>query len=129
MLKSILLIFILALNQTAYADDCGDDVQVVTKGQVVKCDGVLLSDAASKKANEAVNDAKYYKTLSDKLYQREDYTNKEVNILDQRLKLYIDQSQALATTVQQDKWEKILYFSLGVIVTGVAFYGAKQITK
>lgn len=128
MLKSI-LVFILLFNQTAFADDCGDDVQVVTKGQVVKCDGVLLSPDASKKANEAIDDAKYYKGLSDKLYQRQSYTDKEIDTLDQRLKLYVDQSQTLATTVQEDKWQKFIYFGLGVLATGIAVYGAKQITK
>lgn len=116
-------------SNVSFADDCGDDVQVVTKGQVVKCDGVLLSPDASKKANEAVDDSKYYKTLSDKLYQRQSYADKEIDTLDQRLKLYVDESQTLATKVQEDKWEKVLYFGLGVIVAGVSVYGAKQITR
>lgn len=126
--KALILSVLMFTSNISFADDC-DDVQVVTKGQVVKCDGVLLSPDASKKADEAIDDAKYYKGLSDKLYQREDYTNKEIDTLDQRLKLYVDQSQKEATIVQADKWEKVLYFGLGVIVTGVAAYATKQVTK
>lgn len=129
MLKSILMVCILALNQTAFADDCGDDVQVVTKGTVIKCDGVLLSTDAAKKTDEAIADAKYYKTLSDKLYQREDYTNKEIDTLDQRLKLYVDESQTLAKQVTEDKYEKFIYFGLGILATGIAVYGAKTLSR
>lgn len=128
----ILLAAILLFTQLTFAD-CPEDVQVITKGQVANCDGILLSPAASKKANEAADDAKYYKALSDKLFERRVQTDKETEILDKRLKLYMEQSQVLAEGLtrkeNEDKWQRIMYFGLGVVATGIAVYGAAQITK
>lgn len=130
MLKQLAMVVLLSLPQTGLAD-CPDPVQVINKGQVANCDGVLLSPDASKKADEAIQDAKYYKNLSDQLLLRRDATNKEISVLDQRLKLYMDQSQTLASELtgkeNEDKWQKIMYFGLGVLATGIAVYGASQL--
>ena len=126
----LILIFSL-ITQTALANQCPEDIQVITKGDVANCDGLLFSPEASKKADESIQDAKYYKELAEKLKERQSYADKEINVLDQRLKLYIDQSQILAEQVHrkesEDKWQKLIYFGLGVLATGVAVYGASKI--
>lgn len=128
----LILAAIFLFTQLSFAD-CPEDVQVITKGQVANCDGILLSPAASKKANETADNAKYYKDLSDRLMQRRTETDKEITVLDKRLKLYMDQSQVLAEGLtrkeNEDKWQRIVYFSLGVLATGIAVYGAAQITR
>jgi hypothetical protein len=121
---------ILTFTSVSWAD-CPEDIQVVTKGQIVNCDGILLSPIASKKADEAIQDSKYYKALSDKLIERQDYTTKEMNILDKRLQLYVEQSQILSKELvykeNQDKWQKFVWFGLGVAVSGLAVYSASQL--
>ena len=128
MIKTILLVIL--VNQTVWAG-CPDSIQVITKGQVANCDGLLFSPEASKQVDENKQDLDYYKNLSEKLQIRKGYTDQEINILDQRLKLYVDQSQALAVQVNRnesdDKWQKIMYFGLGVFATGIALYGASKI--
>lgn len=130
---SILLVYVLIFSQTTFAGDCPEDVQVIEKGQIANCSGVLLSPEASKKVDETQEDAKYYKTLSDKLQLRYDYMGKEVNLLDQRLKLYVDQSEVLAREVHrkesEDKWQKFIYFGLGVFATGIAVYSVSKIDR
>jgi hypothetical protein len=122
--KSILLVYVFTLNQTAGAN-CPEDIQVIEKGQVANCSGVLLSPEASKKADEAIEDSKYYKELSGALFKRRDLTNKEINILDQRLKLYQEQSERLAVQLSNkessETWKNFGYLALGVIITGVAY--------
>lgn len=129
-MKNVLLVLLLVLNQTGFAD-CPQDIQEVHKGETVNCDGLLFSPEASKKVDEIVQDAKYYKELADKLIQRKELTDKELNVLDQRLKLYQDQSRLLADQLTKnennDKWEKIGYFSLGVLATGLSVYAATQL--
>lgn len=120
--KFKLLLIILIFSQSVFADDkCLEPVYVLDKGQAAPCSGVLLSPEASKKADEALQDAKYYKGLSEDLFKRRDLTNKEINILDQRLKLYIDLSQSQARQLSYSEWEKFGYLALGVIITGVAY--------
>lgn len=127
---SILILFVFNFNQSVWAK-CPEDVQVLEKGQVANCDGLLFSPEASKKADEAIQDVKYYKSLTDKLGSRIEYSNKETDILEKRLKLYIDQSNILADQMvkkeNEDKWQKVIYFGLGVIATGIAVYGASQL--
>ena len=133
-LKTILLVLLLVPSQTTWAaDKCPEDVQVIDKGQVANCSGVLLSPDASKKADESIEDAKYYKGLSDKLQLRISYSIKETDILETRLKLYMDQSQTLAEALvkeeHQSDWQKFGYILLGVIVTGVAVNVASDFTR
>lgn len=127
----LLITIILLFNQIAWANKCPEDIQVLEKGQVANCDGLLFSPEASKKADEAIEDVKYYKSLTDKLGSRIDYSNKETEILEKRLKLYIDQSNILADQMikkeNEDKWQKVIWFGLGVIATGAAFYGASHL--
>jgi len=120
-LITILTVYSFGFSQTSWAN-CPEDVQVITKGQAAPCDGILLSPTASKKVDEDQQDLKYYKSLSEKLQVRQDYSNKENEILDQRLKLYIDQSQTLASELSRQKnyseLQKYGYLLLGVIITG-----------
>lgn len=130
MLFKLAISLILTFTSTSWAD-CPEDVQVLAKGQVANCDGLLMSPKASKKADEAIQDAKYYKLLSDKLIERQDYTTKEINILDQRLKLYVEQSNTLAKELvykeNQDKWQRFVWFGAGILVAGLSVYAAAQL--
>lgn len=133
-MKSILLVLILVLNQTAFAaDTCPDDVQVINKGQVANCSGLLFSPEASKQMDEAIADSKYFKEVNGKLIERKKLTDEEISILDQRLKLYMNESNVLAKELSsrnsESSFQRIIYFGLGVLATGVAVYGASQLNK
>jgi len=129
-MKHLALALIFAFTNTAWAD-CPEHVQLIVKGEPAVCDGVLMSPDAFKKADEAVQDVHYYKLINEKLNERQVLVNKEIEILDKRLKLYMDQSQVLASELtdrnSESKWEKLIYFSLGVFATGIAVYGASHL--
>lgn len=124
-----LLIFSL-ISSTSFAS-CPKNVQVIQKGQEANCDGFLFSDEAEKKAAQAIEDSKYYKKLNERLEQRKKLTDKEIEVLDKRLKLYIEQSETLAERLNkretQNSWERVLWFSLGIVVTGLAVKGASEL--
>lgn len=133
-MKSILLVYILVLNQTAMAaDQCPEDIQELNKGQVANCSGLLFSPEASKQVDEMAADSKYFKEVNVKLLQRKELTDKEISVLDQRLKLYMNESQVLATELTRresdNSYQKFLYFGLGVLATGISFYGASKLTS
>lgn len=127
----ILLVSLLIIPNYSFANSCPEPVQIIQAGQTANCDGFLFSDDAEKKASQAIDDATYYKDLSELLHKRSELSNKQIGILDQRLNLYMTSSNELAKEVvrkrDQDFWQKTIYFSLGVIVTGIAFYGASKL--
>lgn len=128
MIKYLLILLLIAPPIHA---DCPEDVQAISKGEVANCDGLLFSEDAARKADASIQDAKYYKNLSELLTKRSELSNKEIDVLTNRLELYINQSEILAKEVyrkeSEDKWQKLVYFGLGVIATGVAVYGASQL--
>lgn len=127
----VFMAIILFWTQVTFANECPEDIQIIEKGQVANCDGLLFSKEAALEVDKTQKDAKYYKELSTNLLERRELTNKEISVLDKRLKIYMDQSTLLAKEVhrkeKQDKWQQFIWFGLGVLATGVAVHGAGQL--
>jgi len=131
-MKHYLVIFIFLFSQFTYAK-CPDNVQVIKKGEVANCDGLLFSPEASKKVDDTQSDVVYLEKITAHLLKRRDLSIKEVETLDKRLHLYIEQSEILAKQLhrkeKEDKWQKMIYFGLGILATGIAVHGASQLTR
>lgn len=132
MTKVILsVLLILTLIPVQSMGQCKESVTVLEMGQEAPCTGFLLSPEAEQKASEDASDAEFYKALTVRLEHRKILTDKEIGILDKRLQIYIEQSEVLAERVskreRQSKWEKVIWFGLGIIVTGAAVSGAKRL--
>lgn len=129
--KTILIVYFLVLNQTAMAAECKEAVKLLKEGEKAECTGFLFSPEAEKKASQSYDDAKYYKDLSDLLHKRNQLTNEEIKVLDERLKLYQDQSYLLAEQLnkkeREDFWQKTIYFGMGILATSIAVYGASKL--
>lgn len=132
-MKFINFLVVVLFSINVSATECKEAVTLINEGQKAECTGFLFSPDAEKKASQAYDDAKHYKELSELLHRRSELTNQEIKILDERLKLYQDQSHLLAQEVQkkekEDFWQKTLYFGLGIVATSVAIYGAAQLGK
>lgn len=132
-LLSIFLVLLLLAPQSALALECKHEVSLLEEGQKAPCTGFLFSPDAEKKASQAVDDVKYYKDLSEMYQKRTDLANKELQVMDERLKLYMNTTTELAQEVnrkeRQDFWQRTLYFGLGILVTSIAVYGASQLNK
>lgn len=133
MIKKWLIILVFLCNSVTFAQSCPEDIQAIEKGQVANCTGTLISPDATKKFDEALQDVEYYEKLTEQLYKRRELSIKEVETLDKRLQLYMEQSETLAKEVykkeKEDKWQKVIYFGLGVVATGIAVYGAGQLNR
>jgi hypothetical protein len=132
-IKTILLVCLFGIFQTAHADSCDKAVVLLKKGEPAPCEGFLFSPDAEKKASQAVDDAKYYKDLSELLHSRNDLLQKQLAINDERLMLYMKTTEELAQEVvrkqHEDFWQKAAYFGLGIAVTGLSIYAAAQAIK
>jgi len=122
---------ILVISSIQGFGECKNSVELLEKGQIAPCTGLLYSPNADKQAAQDNIDAKHYKDLSDLLYKRQELTTKDISILDQRLHLYMEQSNTLATQLHKkerdSEWQKFIYFGLGVLATGAAFYGVSHL--
>ena len=126
------LIFFLLLPSLGFAN-CKQPVQLLEQGSPAPCTGLLYSEDADKQAAEDHADTIFYKDLTLRLEKRKELTDKEIQILDKRLQLYISQSELLAErlhkTETRSQWEKILWFGMGIFVTGLAVHGASQLAN
>lgn len=125
----LLLCVFMVYSQCSYSD-CPKDVQVIKQGQAANCDGFLFSDEAERDAEDYKNSADYFKELSDALKEKSRLQADENKILEQRLKLYVDTTQTLSQDLaKRDTNEtlyRFVYFSLGVLVTGVIAVNVKK---
>lgn len=126
----ILLATIFLFSQVTFAA-CENDVELLKKGEVSPCTGLLYSPAADDEANRAFENAEKFKNINDLLVKKNIAMETQNEIVEKRLNLYITESQILAERLtkkeNRSEWQKVLYFSLGVLATGIAVYGAKQI--
>lgn len=115
-----LLAFLLSFNALA---DCPQKVTPIEKGEVAICEGFLFSDQAEKEASKAKRDAEFHKSVNELLTRKADLQAKEINILERRLNLYVQQSDVLAKNLAQrdntDSLYKMGYFIVGAVITGV----------
>jgi len=125
-----ILITLLLVSNTALAN-CEKPVTLIEKDNPAPCTGFLFSPEQEKAAYQATEDAKHYKLLSEKLTERQRLQTEQISVMDQRLQLYMDQSNTLAQEVNKEKnnnfWHKTLYFGLGIVVTGLAVSAAKDL--
>jgi len=116
--KKIILAVVLALTNPT-----GATVYPIKKGASAQTDGFLFDNDSEREAAQYRIDADYYKTLSDKLNEKVTLEEKENQILEQRLQLYMSEAGALAKNQAVSESTERLYllgaFALGVI--GTAF--------
>lgn len=130
----IIVIFSIAIcNNFAIASDCLESVTLLNKGTPSPCTGFLFSPEAEQQVTSDSLDLEYYKTLSKRMEERYDLMLQQNEILDKRLKLYMDQSYQLSKEIQEKEDKSSLktigWFLLGVGVTGLAVYGAGQLNN
>lgn len=104
---------------------CPNKVSPIKKGEVAKCDGFIFTNEAEKEAAEYRDDYKYYKSLYEKYKDRSIKQSESEQILEKRLKLYMDQSEKLAKYSTDSDLQKAIYFGLGFLV----MYGAYQVAR
>jgi hypothetical protein len=127
---TIILLVILGLSvpTIGYADNC--NVAPIKKNAPAPCDGFYFNKDAEKQAETYRDDVSYYKALSDKLTDRAKTQDNENAVLEQRLKLYMDETQSLskdiATHDSNETWIRLGYFVLGVVGTGLVVRNLRQ---
>lgn len=129
-LLSFLMISLMVINNT---NVFAQEAVMIKKDERAPFEGVLFPlDQANKMRYKLIEcdikiqlNESYERTV--KLYkQNETYQDNKVNLL---LKQNDELSKSLTESKSVSDFQKILWFGLGVIATGLAVYGAKQISR
>ena len=127
-LLSFLMIGLITINSSF-----AQEAVMIKKDERAPFEGVLFPlDQANKMRYQLIEcdikkelNASYERTI--KLYkENESYQENKVNIL---MKQNDELSKALTESKSTTDLQKILWFSLGVLATGLAVYGASKITR
>lgn len=132
LLKKLLVTLLISLTSVnSYCQVSSPDVVFLNKGSVTAFDGYLFPPAKAilmKKELLELDElralaASYQKTIDD-YAKNEDLENYKVNtLLEQNDKL----SDALYKKEDRSKYENWFWFGIGIVVTGLAVYGAGRL--
>lgn len=112
------LVISLSLSSISYAT-----VQPIKQGDPAPYDGFVFDHESEQIASNYRADAEFYKNITEKLYEKIDLQDKNSEILEKRLQLYINESNVLIKDRAQAETTERLYllgaFALGVVATGL----------
>ena len=125
----ILIASIFLFTQVSWAA-CQEDVQLIRKNEVANCTGYLYSPGADEKANDVFEERDYLKDTNDLLTKKNNIILSQNEILERRLELHIKQGDILAKQLvrkeNQVYCNKTIYFTLGILATGLAVKSVQQ---
>lgn len=127
-LCSLVISISLALNVPVYCDD----PSFQQKGYKLTQDSWIFSPDKAKDVRNRLVDLDTEKQLNESLNKSLSLEQSMNKIQDDKITLLLKQNNDLVQSVDQNRgmndWSKILWFTLGVVVSGLAIYGAKGLS-
>lgn len=124
----ILLIFILTINISF-----GQESKFLKKDSLVPFDGYLVTPQRVEELRKGILERDKYKLLNESLEKSLSLEKTNNELQEKKVTLLTEQNDRLGQTLGETRnssdFNKILWFSLGIIATGLAIYGAKQLQK
>ncbi len=122
------IIFILVL-QTAFAQD----VTKLNKDEKAPYEGYLFPPQKASELKDAVIERDGYKLLNHSLEKSLELQKKNIDLQEQKVDIVLEQNFKLTKSLNDERsmtsWERIGWFTLGVLGTGLAVYGASKINR
>ncbi len=130
MIRLIWSIFLsIALTSNSYADD----VISLSKGEASPYTGILFPKDQADQMRVQLLERDTFKAMYDSAQKSIDYYKTDEEYNQKKLTIISEQNDKLASSLyterQSSEWSKIMWFSLGVVATGLAVYGASQLQK
>lgn len=126
-------LIILTIVSNSFFAHAEEGVTSITKGTPAPYDGVLLNNDKANQLRKDLLDLDTEKELNKSLQRsmdfykiKDEYSSNQINILlEQNMKL----NGALNSELNNDKYQNLLWFSLGVLATGLSVYAAQKIIQ
>lgn len=109
------------------------DVQYLSKDQKAPFEGFLFTASKASELKDAVIERDNYKLINLSLEKSLELEKKNSELQNQKVNVVLEQNLNLTKSLNEERsmtnWERVLWFGLGVIGTGLAVYGASKIAK
>lgn len=123
-------LLILLLISNSFADE---EVVYLEKGKQSPYTGYLFTPEKADSIRKQLIEGDTYKLLNQSLEKSLELEHKTVDLSNLKITNLSEQNDKLAKSLYEERsmsnWERIGFFALGVIGTGLAVYGIKQATK
>lgn len=128
---SIIVSNIFLFTSTVKAED--NKVVLIEKGQSAPYSGLLFPKEDANKIRVELLELQTLRLLNESYEKSFDLMQKNNDLFAKKESLLLDQNEklslALVESRQNNSIQKIIWFSLGILVTGISVYGAKKITQ
>ena len=128
---SIIVSNIFLFTSVVKAED--NKVVLIEKGQSAPYSGLLFPKEEANKIRVELLELQTLKLLNESYEKSFDLMQKNNDLFAKKESLLLDQNEklslALVESRQSSSIQKIIWFSLGILVTGISVYGAKKITQ
>jgi hypothetical protein len=123
---------LISLN-LACAPCFGDDPTILQLNQPAPYPGLLFSQPKAKDIRNKLLERDAFKSTNESLERTISLKSDTILQLEGQKELLLKNNDQLATSLHSERtanaWTYVLYFGLGVLATGFAFYGAQHIQK
>jgi len=125
------IFFVIVINLNLLCIPCyAEDVIFLPKGSTTQYDGYLFTPEKALKTRKELIELDYIKLENDSQKKSLDLFKLNDQYSKDKIQLLLDQNDKLAKSLYEAReltnWEKVGLFTLGVAVTGLAIYGARQ---
>ena len=130
----LLKIFLIIVSLVCFESNAyGEGVHLLDKGQPAPFSGVLFSNKKGNEIRRQLIEGDGYKLINESLVKSIDLYKENDKLQREKVNLLLTENINLNNRVDSLKKtndiERIIWFSLGVLATGFALYGAKKATQ
>jgi hypothetical protein len=110
-----------------------DQVIRLEKGTPSPYTGVLMPDSIAKDLRDAVVDRDGCKLINESLNKSIEFYRENESLNQEKVNILLQKNNELAESLRDTKdfnnTQRLIWFVLGIVVTGIAVYGVKQISN
>ena len=117
------MIFSISLNSW------GNDVVFLSKGQAAPYTGILFPEQTANELRRSLLESEIKSLENESLREQRDFYHEVTRIKTEEVESFRTQNQRLVMQQENSKVQSMIYFGLGVLVTGLAVYGARGLSK
>lgn len=110
-----------------------EDSVFLKKDEKAPFEGFLLSEEKVRELRNTTIERDAYKSLNESYQKSTNFLKETLSIKDNQIQILLNQNDNLAKSLKEERstsnLERIAWFALGVVGTGLAAYGIQKITQ
>ena len=128
-----LLIFLMTENSYAVSTSVsplsGESVVLIEKGLPAPFKGYLFPEDKAQEIRKELIELDSLRAMESSYQKSIDIYKKNQDLYDYKTNVLLDQNEKLAKAVSSNKYDGYIGFAVGILVTGLSIWGAKEVLK